>query len=87
MCNGDPNDVAPKIPCEDASMIPARVMNHVPASPGNDDPFCGWFYHPVFCLGDPKQVSIGALEITHEVGGFVPDTAGPCVVSKVSSTL
>ena len=26
MCDGDPGDVAPKIPCEHASMIPAPVI-------------------------------------------------------------
>ena len=33
-CDGDPDDVAPKIPCEDASMIPAPV-SRVPVTPGN----------------------------------------------------
>ena len=37
MCDGDPDDVAPKIPCEDASMIPAPVIP-VPVIPGDADP-------------------------------------------------
>ena len=37
MCDGDPDDVAPKIPCKDASEIPAPVIP-VPVIPGDADP-------------------------------------------------
>ena len=37
MCDGDPVDVAPTIPWEDAPMIPAPVIP-VPVIPGNADP-------------------------------------------------
>ena len=36
-CDGDPDDVAPKIPCEDALEIPAPVIP-VSAIPGDADP-------------------------------------------------
>ena len=38
MCDGDPEDVTPKIPCKDASVIPAPVMIPVPVIPGDADP-------------------------------------------------
>ena len=41
MCDGDPDDVAPKIPCEDALEIPAPVTP-VPVIPGDADPRSGW---------------------------------------------
>ena len=41
MCHGDPDDVAPKIPCEDALLIPAPVMLPVPVIPGDADPCIG----------------------------------------------
>ena len=37
MCDGDPDDVAPKIPCEDALEIPAPGFP-VPVIPGDADP-------------------------------------------------
>ena len=37
MCDGDPDDSAPKIPYEDASEIPAPVIT-VPVIPGDADP-------------------------------------------------
>ena len=37
VCDGDPDDVAPKIPCEDALEIPAPVIP-VPVFPGDADP-------------------------------------------------
>ena len=37
MCDGDPYDVAPKIPCEDDLEIPAPVFP-VPVIPGDADP-------------------------------------------------
>ena len=37
MCDGDPDDVTPKIPCEDALEIPAPVIP-VPVIPVDDEP-------------------------------------------------
>ena len=37
MCDGDPDDVAPKIQCEDALEFPAPVIP-VPVIPGDADP-------------------------------------------------
>ena len=37
MCDGDPDDVAPKTPCKDALEIPAPVIP-VPVIPGDADP-------------------------------------------------
>ena len=37
MCDGDPDDVDPKIPFEDPSEIPAPVIP-VPVTPGDADP-------------------------------------------------
>ena len=38
VCDGNPDDVAPKIPREDASMIPAPVMIPVSVIPGDAYP-------------------------------------------------
>ena len=38
MCDGDPDDVFPKVPCEDALVIPAPVMIPVPVIPGDAAP-------------------------------------------------
>ena len=70
VCDGDPDDVAPEIPCRDALEIPAPVIP-VPVIPGDADPRSGWhlrmsvgiFNHPVFLLRDPKRDSLGAGEV------------------------
>ena len=70
MCDGDPDDVAPKITCEDSSMIPSPVML-VPVIPGDSGPrsgrhllmVVGDFSVPVFLLGDPKRISLGVGEL------------------------
>ena len=38
MCDGDLNDVSPKIPCEESLVIPAPVLIPVPLIPGDADP-------------------------------------------------
>ena len=42
MCGGNSYDAAPKVPCEDASKIPAPVMIPVPVIPADADPSSGW---------------------------------------------
>ena len=41
ICDGDPDDIAPKIPCEYAFKMPAPVIP-VPVVPGDADPWSGW---------------------------------------------
>ena len=94
MCDGDPNDVAPKIPCEDALEIPVPVIP-VPVIPGDADPRNGW--HLSMSLGlfitrfSSSEIRSGSLSVqvkfTNVVGGVVPDAPVACVLSKVSSTL
>ena len=94
LCDGDPDDVAPKIPCEDALEIPAPVIP-VPVIPGDADPRSGW--HLSMPLGilitrfSSSEIPNGShsvqMKFAHVVGGVVSNALIACVLLKVSSTL
>ena len=65
MWDGDPDDVDPEIPCDNASSIAAPVV--ILVIPADADP-CKWmsswcvvrdYNQPILLLRDPKRASIG----------------------------
>ena len=94
MCDGDPDDVAPKISCEDALNIPAPIIP-VPAIPGDADPRSGRrlsislrIFITRFSSSEIRNGSLSVhVKFTHVVGGVVLDAPVACLLSKVSSTL